>query len=71
LIGKDKVELTLEDLGQLQAPGQTYERSVNLKAGCDFTTNENCDTSGGPHYRLRYQVKRVADDTGAPVDPNP
>jgi hypothetical protein len=72
LIGKKTVELVGEDLEEeLQSPGQYVDKEVDLIGGCDFTEVNDCGGSA-PHYRLRYQVRRVPDATGgAPVDPNP
>jgi hypothetical protein len=71
-IGKRKVEFKLEDLTELQSPGQRTEtKEVDLGGGCDFTKVSACDDSA-PHYRLRYSVRRAPDATGGlPVDPNP
>jgi hypothetical protein len=71
LIGKTKVELKLEDLTELQSPGQSFSRTINLIGGCDDTL-ATCGSSGGPHYEIRYEVKRVPDATGGLlVNPNP
>jgi hypothetical protein len=71
LIGKGKVELKLEDLNDLVAPGQSFDRTIDLIGGCD-STETPCSSGGAPHYTVRYVVKRVPDATGgAPVDPNP
>jgi hypothetical protein len=71
LIGKKKVELSLEDLSELQQSGQSFTREVDLVGGCDATKTA-CNSGGAPHYRLRYVVKRVPDAAGGPaVDPNP
>ena len=65
------MELKLEDLTELQSPGQYANKEVDLIGGCDFTKIDACGDSA-PHYRLRYQVKRVPDATGGVlVDPNP
>jgi hypothetical protein len=70
LIGKAKVELTLEDLDELQT-GQSLSKSFHLIGGCD-STHTGCSTGGEPDYLFIYQVKRVPDATGrAPVNPNP
>ena len=71
LIGKRSVELKLDDLSELTAPGQSLVREIDLGGGCDFTQVSACDDSA-PHYRLRYVVKRVPDAAaGLPVNPNP
>jgi hypothetical protein len=71
LIGKEKVELTLDDLAELQEPGQFVYKDIELRGGCDGTEG-SCDGEGGPHYSIRYEIKRVPDAAGvAPVDPNP
>jgi hypothetical protein len=70
LIGKSKVELSLEDLSELQAPGQSLKRAIDLIGGCD-ATQATCG-GGGPYYVIRYEVKRLPDAAGGlPVDPNP
>jgi hypothetical protein len=70
LIGKDNVELTLDDLDELQ-PGQFVYKDIELRGGCDGTEG-SCDDEGGPHYSFRYEIKRLPDAAGvAPVDPNP
>ena len=71
LIGKSKVELKLEDLSELRVPGQSFLRNIDLIGGCD-TTQTTCGSGGGPHYVIRYEVKRLPDAAGGlPVDPNP
>jgi hypothetical protein len=70
LIGKVKLEFKIEDLNELQSPGQKVVKEVDLQAGCDFTEMDDCGGSA-PHYRLRYLIKRVPDATVVPVDPNP
>jgi hypothetical protein len=64
------VELSLEDLSELQAPGQSLVREIGLYGGCDNTESE-CG-GGAPHYVIRYEVKRLPDAAGVtPVNPNP
>jgi hypothetical protein len=71
LIGKRKVELKVEDLAELTAPGQSRSGVVTLEGGCDFTAIPVCDDDA-PRYRLFFTVTRVRDATGgAPVNPNP
>jgi hypothetical protein len=70
LIGKVKVEFKIEDLNELQSPGQEVVKEVELFGGCDFTERTDCEDTA-PKYRLRYVIKRVPDATVVPVDPNP
>lgn len=71
LIGKTKVELKLEDLGDLDTPGDSFLNEIDLIGGCDASEGP-CSSGGSPHYRLRYVVTRVRDATGGlPVNPNP
>ncbi len=71
LIGKRKVELSLEDLSELRAPGQSFLRGFQLTGGCDATETE-CNSGGAPDYAISYEVKRLPDAAGGlPVDPNP
>lgn len=70
LIGKRKVELTLEDLDELQT-GQSSTKSFHLTGGCD-STRSGCNSGDEPDYLFYYEVKRVPDATGrTPVNPNP
>src|SRR5262249_35447048 len=57
LIGKRKVELSLNDLSSLGAPGAWLEKDVELQGGCD-ATKAPCNSDGAPHYRLTYVVTR-------------
>jgi hypothetical protein len=69
LIGKKKVELSLDDLNSL-AVGAEVARDVELE-GCD-ATKTGCNSGGAPHYRLTYVITRVPDASGGlPVNPNP
>ena len=71
LIGKAKVELKLEDLDELRAPGQSFLKSFHLIGGCDSTSSP-CSSGGEPNYLVFYEVKRVPDASGGlPVNPNP
>lgn len=71
LIGKKKVELTLEDLSELQVGQFTY-KDIRLIDGCDQTAAGTCSGSGAPHYSIRYEIKRLPDASGGlPVNPNP
>jgi hypothetical protein len=72
LIGKENVELTLNDLAELQEPGQLVYKDVVLRGGCDGTEGSCAGEGGGPHYGMRYEVKRLPDAAGGPaLDPNP
>lgn len=70
-IGKARVDLKLEDLDELHAPGQSFLRSFHLIGGCD-SSDGPCSSGGEPDYVLFYEVKRVPDASGGlPVNPNP
>jgi hypothetical protein len=70
-IGKEKVELKLEDLDELREPGQSFLRSIHLIGGCD-ASERPCSSGGSPDYLVFYEVRRVPDAAGGPaVDPNP
>jgi hypothetical protein len=70
-IGKAKVEFKLEDLDELRAAGQSFNKSVHLIGGCD-SSNSPCSSGGEPDYLFFYKVTRAPDASGvAPVNPNP
>jgi hypothetical protein len=72
LIGKARVELKLEDLSELQAPGQSFVKEIVLKGGCDGTQTACNVAATAPHYIVRYEIKRLPDASGGlRVNPNP